>query len=405
MIRLTWNDPRFRLFGSRHGSFRVTPDYPDLDCPRSPMLHHTKILPICLLLTELVLAIPAVLRDKQRPFDFDVIGEITILTTAGGEGYDSDQFCSYLFQIWWLTYLLRRSGQLKKRRYVPAEMLAVPFTNYGTTVPVEGFAGESLLPGRFDGWRSGLYGCYTGCQDLRKTYEWILAIQLEDKQQVRAKGKLGFKCEEGLISLPEVKPSRREPETPEEVKSAMDTLATAIVYKYPTKTDKTSMEGETGEVTKCVCVRPTGTQSAWARAHNRDGPDPKGYHVKWYQKNRLTNFYERGPNSERPSQRRKRQRVEKASSSDDPQLAIEDFDFEAQEPNYEPMQCFDFAYPDLDMPNVVPVRPQNQRPDFAMIQQATDLVRAALITAPDFDDWYERTGGGPPGVQPPGKGP
>ena len=186
-----------------------------------------------------------------------------VLAEPAGPGFDSDMFCQLLYTPWWIWYQHERLQRfLKPRKNLLDPEMSKDFTRYldPTTpnshpyAPVEAFDGEVFLPTSL-GWRKGFFGCDTSCQDLTKTIEWIMALEIEKNRQVRARAGSSFMCRPGLIAVTETAASRREPETQAEIDVAFRTLARRI----PTKTDAVSLHGRTGTVTKCKCVEPTST--------------------------------------------------------------------------------------------------------------------------------------------------
>ena len=217
---------------------------------------------IIVFLVSLASPIPYTVSERDRPSGFEVKDRITIYEIQVGAGFDSDMFCQLLFLAWWKQYQAERIRKMiypvKKSWFEPGLLKdftrylddAVPFSI--PYVPVEAFAGLVQKP-FYKGWRKDRYSCRTGCQDLRTTIEWIMAMSVESKQHVRARTNLAFICQEGLIAVTEEMPSLREKESEQDVEEALDSLK----YRMPTRTDQMSLRGSPGPLTKCKCVEPT----------------------------------------------------------------------------------------------------------------------------------------------------
>ena len=340
-------------------------------------------------------AIPFTLLEDQKPIVFDSRADLTIMTDPAPEGFDSDQFCQLFYGNWWIFYQALRSGVEKPRRpsRVPPELYHVAYTDYPDRAPVEAFAGESFVPLK-SGWRTGLYGCLTGCQDIRLTFEWIIAMYFEQKHHVRARAKFGFQCEDGLVALTtDPLPSKREDESPSSVESSINLLQTMM----KTKTDKLSLYGEPGMVNKCTCVRPTGTQRALAERLAKMGADSSGVNRRNYTPTEPRPVVTPKPRKGRPpelniaesSQARKKKKRVRIDADHNQQL-IAEVNEDIANTQTEQMTCYDYDYPMLpQLPIMAPLtNSEEPTPDRDPI---TELVRAQLI-ALDFDAWYSGMG-------------
>ena len=247
-----------------------------------------------------ILSIPLTLKDP--PTGFRRIDGITVYVHEVGVGFDSDTFCQMLYSPWWIGYqAIRYKRFVHERGPLGDPGYSIPFTQYLVLypdqdpsvsplrpyAPVEGAYGETFLPSA-RGWRNGHHGCNTGCQDLQKTREWILGIKIEDRRQVRVSSGLGFLCQEGLVAVTETKKTLREVEPESDIQSALASLQT----KMPTIIDKTTLEGDTDEVTKCKCVVPTA--AAQLRNKKRKGIQgsvkgrPKSFHSRRSRQDRVS---------------------------------------------------------------------------------------------------------------------
>ena len=144
---------------------------------------------------------------------------------------------------------------------------ATPYTLYPSLaswfikVPVEAVLGEPYMPQTDGGRLAAVPGCYIGCQDIRKTLEWVMAAKLGQKitWQVRLRFFFSFECPEGYFARPTKRDSWREPETEEEFN-----IAVALLKSFGKKADFSKfldydlmLKGETGEITGCECYIPT----------------------------------------------------------------------------------------------------------------------------------------------------
>ena len=317
---------------------------------------------------------------------------MVVYTVPRPNGYDSDMFCQLMYEKWWKYYEVTRLGRYTSRRaqkYEPA--FGDDFTRYPESAPVEAFLGKDLGPLK-DSWHSETFACVTGCQDLRKTIEWIIAMSIESKQHVRARLRLAFICEKGTIAVLEYgRPSKREVESQEQIDEALASLAN----RMPTKSDKTSLEGESENLTKCKCVSATDpavtSETRSSGAIPRPGVESsRGQHKRRQrsadEKERAKKIKEmptyelRGIGDRRPHARIRRETEERRwmrrscdtgllgglssdevepSRDDDvnePLIDIADFEIDDTIPPdadrniAEPSMCFDFEYPQLPEP-------------------------------------------------------
>ena len=330
--------------------------------------------------------------------------DLVVLDYPAPEGYNGDDFCRHVYSKWWPWFRQVRLGLESPPLHVPSSIYAIPFTDYPDDPPVEAFFGEPFIP-YTRGWRTGLYGCFTGCQDIRTTPEWILSLWFEYKQvkHVRAKGRFGFECERGLISVTGTGPSKRESESPTSAKEALDSVET--MWPSRTKTDPVSLNGETGTLTKCSCVQPTGTQRVEAKRRGRSGwgPDSSSIHSRKSDAQRERRAYKARERREALKRQRIHELGESSHFASQPEevaahlqpesVEREDdvlFD-DLEELDDRPMaqstmSCWDFDYPELPSFGLAEPGP----PIASEVNQATTLLQAALRSmVTDFDDWLD----------------
>lgn len=334
-------------------------------------------------------AIPLAVVSKIRPDIFDYRGELLVMTVPGSEGFDSDKFCQLLYAPWWKLFLkLRRTEGLTGKLFTNYE-IRIPFTLYPKDQPpVEAFGAEVFLP-LLKGWRTKKYGCFTGCQDIRLTREWVLAMYIEEKEHVRAKTRMGFECESGLIAVTEVKPSLREEEPLSAIKAATDPIATR--YPRKTKTDRTSLYGDmSGSPSKCVCVKPTGNAEQVLLNTGKRGVDKDGVHGRYYQTQKYGPRHDAEAGTSEPPLKRRVGRPRLYTPRTD-ELHLEDLDVEVDDlitidEQIDEMTCYDYDFSDIAMDQTGAVLSPNEA------NVVSDFVRATLFIAPDFDLWYAAGG-------------
>ena len=330
-----------------------------------------------------VQAIPFQMLKKILPINFKETGDALHLTTPMGEGYNSDMFCKQLFQKWWTLYRVLRAQKRVQHKSPADKLLRDAFTDYVDTVPVESFGAEALRPFSINSWRAEHWSCYTACQDIRTTIEWILSIAAEDKQHVRALARLAFICEDGLISKIYEGPSLREYESPSAVQAALALLPTYA----PRLSDPLRIEGETGMLQKCKCYKPNEEELAFAKLHTRAIYTRGSIHTR----HRGTGKRPVDENTEVPT-RSQRPRTEVTPlATEVPAFPLQselpddntEFEFRIEDLTllhvFEPITCYDFDYPDIGfgMPGVFP--DQNAPNDIDQdVQAATQLVQALL---------------------------
>ena len=340
--------------------------------------------------TLLVTAIPSTVNPW--PEGYTRYHPQTVLDKPAGHGFNGDQFCQGHFSAWWALYQQEREG--RKGRAVVKVELNEEFTHYPNnehpdlTAPVEAFAGTPFPPFNF-GWRAGLWGCFTGCQDIRITIEWIMAMEVEEKQHVRARLNLAFLCEAGLVAIQDwPAPSIREKESPEAIQSALETLQTERLRR--TKRDKTSVKGEEGPLTKCSCVKPTASELVMAnQIRSKQGNTSSGLHARVPGKRKRDDDWTltENPGStqtgvpELPKRIRVRFKIDKSAKTDQG----DEVDDTQEHPLPNPMTCYDFDYPDIPLV-MFPAIDQPQ-PAVAPTDEETvgEMLRAALNAVADFD--------------------
>ena len=178
-------------------------------------------------------------------------------------------FCQWYYTPWWEAYKkLRLEAQVEARKSKGRshwkDVYAESFTDYPTSeipnlaAPVEAYAGEAFCPLAMAGWRYESWGCFLGCQDIRKTIEWIIAkpITRHAKKQVRARRpSFAFKCPPGYMAK-ETEPefSLREDEPDNDIASALDLLNED---RFSTTKDPESIHGSAPIINSCECVQAT----------------------------------------------------------------------------------------------------------------------------------------------------
>ena len=186
---------------------------------------------------------------------------------ADPEVRDGTALCAKFHKDWWNGYKPRRA--LRRRTARPGNQFEMQYTDYSPEhlpeVPVEAIMAEIFPPNVYDTAEIGaLWGCSVICQDLRKTWEWVLSGQLERKQHVRARFEFAFRCEKGWVPRLLRQQSRREQETEHDVLAALLYFSKLSVklqlYKNPNYPKV--VDGETGTITDCECYQPTPSELA-----------------------------------------------------------------------------------------------------------------------------------------------
>ena len=202
---------------------------------------------------------------KDYPPGFAFLDDKHVLKEPNDYALTSDSVCWLFHHSWWEQYQSRREAAMKEAD--PQAALSIQFTRYPSiaqefmTVPVESILGEPFGP-RSVTWRKGKWGCYFGCQDLRKTIEWVLALEVElsgiRKVHVRARWTFALLCPPGMISREVSKRSMREFETGEELEAAF-TLHKKLTWRAEkaTEWDNLTLYGLTGIIKGCECFVPT----------------------------------------------------------------------------------------------------------------------------------------------------
>ena len=344
-------------------------------------------------------AIPLSIAINVQPKGFKESGEILYLTRPVTDGMNSDMFCQHLLHLWWTKFrATRKSKMTQEDGTTPIDpRLRQPFTDYPDSVPVESFGAEALKPFTTTGsWRTGYFACLTACQDIRTTIEWILGILAENKQQVRAKARLGFICERDLVAMTYDGASRREYESESATQSALASLSSLA----PKLMDPVRIHGKTGMLKKCKCVRPTASEREVANRLAQNGPADDGVNIRTTRAKLLAD-------RKRAQESKKSSKKSKVAEPDPAQLkstqeAMTDealdisFDYRIESlqdlglPN--PSTCHDYEYPELDfeafmMPPAVS-RQYIQDPPDTDVQEATTFLQAALVGFTDTEHVY-----------------
>lgn len=373
-----------------------------------------------------VLAIPYVNLQRPKIIKLDhgkqiLMGRPDILK--------SDALCQFAYNDWWEAYKQRRYRVLieqtyrvwyyhldytrypiptpsKKDAQATATMSSIP----RPPVPVEAIFGENFAQTDDDGaapWRRVSWGCMTGCQDLEKTQEWVIATKLTRARHVRARWPFIFNCPEDMISIVTQEPSIREKETPEELQQAMEILA-EVTTEHQIVRDQQTRDGDTADlVSKCNCVPKTqeNFQEAMQQVRAREVIDstfkfgqpvqrPRGVpHARTSKKKPAptqTSTPEIEP--EEPEANGKRQRTGEVAHQHwhvevDDEFTLEDLGLNVPEP----MTCYDFDYPEV---GVAMTTPEEPRPDTPLAPDDEDLTEVLMATLSHFSgfdstrDWW-----------------
>ena len=186
---------------------------------------------------------------------------VTISTTG-------DQVCAQYYAKYFRDFAGERAYFFRntKRRRGDIPQYHYPYTKYPTTIPpiieypVEAIMGEIYEPTVGDTlYLSGNFGCYVGCQDIRKTFEWVLGAKISKTIHMRVKIFFGFECAPNMIARLTYRQSWREAETVAEVQEALKLLKDLgkrvdfSVFNYY----NLLLKGESGIIVGCECVAPT----------------------------------------------------------------------------------------------------------------------------------------------------
>ena len=388
--------------------------------------------------------IPFQLPRDLLPAGFVYKNGLLIYTRPMGYGFNSDKLCSLLFHPWWVVYQeARLKAMQSKKLQIYDPLLAKDFTRYPDPndptirpdVPVEAFAGVNQGP--IEGtWNPEHEACFTGCQDIRTTIEWIMAMGIETKQHVRAKLRLAFLCEKGLVALLEYnQPSLRERESQQEEDEAIASLE----YRMPTKRDYTSVHGEKENLIKCRCTSRTDPAFLAAQATPRPfNPTEKkrGAYEAGHRRRKRTDLEREqiaaakaklGINRGRGDRRKRKQYVYRNGRqqgldaadysvgecyvpdlsgipvdednyeigdqglSTEEELGIDDFEIDDLDYNHEEeggagtSMCYDYEYPELPEPTTPIGTIQRVEPNTEETTTFGTLLQAALRICADFD--------------------
>ena len=186
----------------------------------------------------------------------------------------SDEICREYYEAWWPIY--QRLREEAQTAYPEDPLLRADFTRYSRSrahidlsqlthlnliyadIPVESFRGERFRPlDRID-YKHQEWGCYTACQDVRKTVEWILTARLTKTIQLRARVTFAFLCLDDEMAELYTDFTRRERETLEEQQAAIQAFKESSLpgWEYIQKLNQLEMYGDRGpEIRKCRCIK------------------------------------------------------------------------------------------------------------------------------------------------------
>ena len=364
----------------------------------------------------------------MMPAGFVIHDNKIILEALIPEVTDADGLCQWMYADWWKDYEERREKArlgLHWRVSPEAWYWFADYTKYPSkttdgaqatatatslarpAVPVEAFSAENfaLTPFRA-GYRQAGWGCLQGCQDLRTTREWVIAIDLTEVRHVRARWTYGFMCAPNMVSVVYGGPTLREYETSEELAWALKFLAT-LTDPLMAVTDHMSIHGDRSPVlSKCKCVpkTPENFEKANKQISNRKGAPsiaskfyrqrPKGEaYVRsktlrremW--KARSTAIAKAEPPKRRPdhteaeSSEGPRKRARSGSDGDDSfqqsELAAEDLG---------DITCYDFDYPDIEVRN--PDLTESEHPGEDRGNPPINVAAETWNIIAGFDTWF-----------------
>ena len=233
------------------------------------MTSFSKLLHFVTYLILVVYAIPFQITPHTPGFGLRT-GKIVLLAPVE-PNYDGDKMCAKYYGPWYRPHAILREqkyNMIKEGRWGrgrhTVEIYGTPYIHYPSInparpeVPVEALYGEVFGP-QMNGWRTNLWGCWLMCQDIRKSFEWVLSAKLDGKIMVRLKMSFGYQCPEGQISRLVKRQTMREPETPEQLQEAFKLLASlkSKVQLVNQNNYRLMMGGRTGTITSCECFTPT----------------------------------------------------------------------------------------------------------------------------------------------------
>ena len=215
-----------------------------------------------------IYAIPRLLK---LPVMFDEI-DSKLVYQGSAPLLNSDEICREYYEAWWPIY--QRLREEAQTEYPEDPLLTAEFTRYSQAhidlsqlthlnliyadVPVESFRGERFRPlDRID-YKHKKWGCYTACQDVRKTVEWILTARLTKTIQLRARVTFAFLCLDDEMAELYTDFTRRERETLEEQQAAIQAFKESYLpgWEYIQKLNQLEMYGDRGpEIRKCRCIK------------------------------------------------------------------------------------------------------------------------------------------------------
>ena len=175
-----------------------------------------------------------------------------------------DAVCANYYRAYFEGYEKKRAAILlekrKVRKFKPYYRTYTIYPTKDIEVPVEAVMGEIYYPQDQEN-RSyrGAPGCYIGCQDIRKSMEWVIAARLAGAMHVRLKYFFAFQCDDTQIARLTFRESWREFETQAETDEAFAALRDGGRRVDLTKmiNHELLMKGKPGEITGCECYTPT----------------------------------------------------------------------------------------------------------------------------------------------------
>ena len=214
---------------------------------------------------------------KPHPAGFVYKNNKIKLSEPSLETLTGDQVCAKYYKEYFEVYNILRADVYAEQNPRKSPEFQLPYMIYPgeysprphIDVPVEAVLGEVYEPtdGRK---RTGQYGCYVTCQDIRKTMEIMITAKLRRSIQTRVKFLFAFDCLWGMIARPTKRESWREEETAEEFQAAIDFMKTVD------RADFTMLErydlllnGDKGEITGCECYIPSEEEKIVADSRQR----------------------------------------------------------------------------------------------------------------------------------------
>lgn len=334
---------------------------------------------------------------KVLASDIERASDKLILKEPHPQVSQSDDFCQYAFAEWWRNYeeIRQDAKEQPKNMYIPQAYQTADYTKYpsqGTDVPrprvpVESFMGENYKPYQNDGYRKANWGCFLGCQDLRVTIEWVMAILFTNSKHARATYSYSYVCPEGQISISYESETIREQESKESIDAAIKFFK-SMITRFKNTEDEINIYGDTNpKLRKCGCFDETPEllklaeyqlasriKGQWLNSRPRrgrpGGPATQGG-------SRRSGELE---TSDQPTKRRK--------ASPTATVNHDEIDDVQRAQPEEQITCYDFDYPELHA---------GPPSTMATVQQAQtgadpDLLRASLALFADFDGWQNEYG-------------